>query len=43
VVFVEENIPFQIIVQPDSGQLTLPWGERPTFGLEGTAGHLALR
>lgn len=34
VVFVEENVPFQIVVGLDSWQFTLQWCELPTFQFE---------
>jgi hypothetical protein len=43
VVFVEENIPFKIVVKPGSKQFTLQWCELPTFGLEMTDGNLTIR
>jgi hypothetical protein len=42
VVFVEENIPFTIVVSPDSGQFTLHWCELPTFHLKVTDGNLGV-
>ncbi len=41
-VFVEENIPFTIVVSPDSSQFTLQWCELPTFDQEVIGGNLVI-
>jgi hypothetical protein len=42
VAFIEENVPFRIVLHPGAPQFTLQWCELPTFDLELTAGHLAI-
>ena len=36
VAYVEEDVPFQVVVSPDSWRFTLPWCELPTFDVEVT-------
>jgi hypothetical protein len=43
VVFVEENVPFEIVVDPDAGKFTLQWCLLPAFDLEVTHGKLNVR
>lgn len=43
VAFIEEYVPFQIVVNPDSLQFTLQWCELPTFHLGITDGNLGVR
>lgn len=42
-VFVEENVPFTIVVCPGSVQFSLQWCELPTFYVELTDGNLDVR
>src|SRR5262249_21155553 len=42
IAFVEENIPFRIVLHADSGQFALQWCELPTFELALSDGNLAL-
>lgn len=39
VVFAEENVPFEIVIDPESGRFTLQWCELPTFLMEVTTGN----
>jgi hypothetical protein len=42
-VFIEENVPFRIVLRPGSMSFTLQWRELPTFGLDVTHGILRVR
>jgi hypothetical protein len=43
VAFVEDDIPFTVVVRPDTGGFTLPWCELPTFDLKVLDGNLVIR
>jgi hypothetical protein len=43
VVFVEENVPFEIVIPAGGGDFTLTWCLLPVFGLEVTHGKLNVK
>jgi hypothetical protein len=42
-VFVEEDVPFTVLVRPNSASISLQWCELPTFVVEVTDGDVTYR